>query len=41
VPCAPTDPFRALDDLMATVEIFCKRWPQRPIERPPVRRVLI
>jgi len=27
---AVTDPFRALDDLMAVVEALCPRWPARP-----------
>jgi hypothetical protein len=40
-PHAHADPFRALDDLMATVEIFCKRWPERTVHRPPFQRVLL
>jgi hypothetical protein len=34
------DPFRALDDLMATIELFCRTWPQREAPRRPWRCVL-
>ncbi len=28
-PGSPTDPFQALDDLMAAVEALCPTWPPR------------
>jgi len=39
-PASPADPFRALDDLMAAVEIFCNRWPARAVDRSPRRCLL-
>lgn len=32
--CVKGDPYRALDDLMAVVEILCPEWPRRNVRSP-------
>jgi hypothetical protein len=40
-PEAHSDPFQALDDLMAAVELLCKQWPERALSRPTPQRMLL
>lgn len=37
---AEEDPYRALDDLMAAIELLCPRWPRRDAPGPGGRMLL-